>query len=199
MKRESIPLVLSSLFAAMIAVGAVFSLPLPPPLLPVTLAVFFCLLAGLVLGPRWGLASVATYLLLGSVGLPVFANGSGGLGQFAGPSGGFLAGYAAAALVAGLLADRREWRFWRNALAALAGVAALYAIGLPRFRAVLDARPDKDVSMAAAFAMMAPYLIGDVVKALAAAGLARALKPLLINYLPPANRASATRQRARGR
>ncbi len=186
MRREPFKLVLSALFTAMIAVGAVFSLPLPPPLLPVTLAVFFCLLAGLVLGPRWGLASVATYLLLGSAGLPVFANGSGGLGQFAGPSGGFLAAYAAAALVAGLLADRREWRLWRNALAALAGVAALYAIGLPRFRAVLDARPDKDVSMVAAFVMMAPYLVGDVVKALAAAALARALRPLLRNYLPAA-------------
>ncbi|MBU0927238.1 MAG: biotin transporter BioY [Spirochaetes bacterium] len=184
MKRDALRLVLVSLFAAMISVGAVFSLPLPPPLLPVTLAVFFSLLAGLMLGPAWGLAATGLYLALGSVGLPVFANGAGGIGQFAGPSGGFLLGYAAAAAAAGLVADRRSWGFARALLGALAGVAVLYALGLPWFRAVLDARPDKDVSMVTAFLIMAPYLAGDVVKAVAAAALVRALKPLLAQYLP---------------
>lgn len=184
MKRNGFKLVLVSLFAAMIAVGAVFSLPLPPPLVPVTLAVFFSLLAGLTLGPRWGLAATGLYLALGSIGLPVFANGSGGIGQFASSTGGFLLGYAAAALVAGLIADRRSWGFGRALAGALGGVVALYAIGLPWFRAVLDANPAKDVSMLAAFLIMAPYLAGDVVKAVAAAALIRALKPLLNEYLP---------------
>lgn len=184
MKHDGFRLVLVSLFAAMIAVGAIFSLPLPPPLPPLTLAVFFSLLAGLVLGPLWGLAATGLYLALGAVGLPVFANGAGGLGQFAGPTGGFLLGYAAAAFVAGLLADRRSWRFGRALAGALAGIVVLYAIGVPWFRAVLDARPDRDVSMLAAFVMMAPYLAGDVLKALAAAALIKALKPLLVNYLP---------------
>jgi len=184
LKHDGFRLVLVSLFAAMIAVGAIFSLPLPPPLPPLTLAVFFSLLAGLVLGPLWGLAATGLYLALGAVGLPVFANGAGGLGQFAGPTGGFLLGYAAAAFVAGLLADRRSWRFGRALAGALAGIVVLYAIGVPWFRAVLDARPDRDVSMLAAFVMMAPYLAGDVLKALAAAALIKALKPLLVNYLP---------------
>lgn len=184
MKHDGFRLVLVSLFAAMIAVGAIFSLPLPPPLPPLTLAVFFSLLAGLVLGPLWGLAATGLYLALGAVGLPVFANGAGGLGQFAGPTGGFLLGYAAAAFVAGLLADRRSWRFGRALAGALAGIVVLYAIGVPWFRAVLDARPDRDVSMLAAFVMMAPYLAGDVLKSLAAAALIKALKPLLVNYLP---------------
>jgi len=184
MKRDAYRLVLVSLFAAMISVGAVFSLPLPPPLPPLTLAVFFSLLSGLVLGPLWGLAATGLYLALGSVGLPVFANGAGGLGQFAGPTGGFLLGYAAAAVVAGAIADRRTWGFARASVGAIAGVVALYAIGLPWFRAVLDARPDKDVSMLAAFLIMAPYLAGDIVKAVAAAALVKALKPLLRNYLP---------------
>ena len=105
--------VLSSLFTAMIAAGAIFSLPLPPPLPPVTLAVFFALLAGLVAGPVWGGASVGLYLFLGSIGLPVFANGSGGLGHFAGPTGGFLIGYLGAACVAGFVADRRNWKIGR--------------------------------------------------------------------------------------
>lgn len=184
MKRDGFRIVLVSLIAAMISVGAVFSLPLPPPLLPVTLAVFFALLGGLLLGPVWGLAATGLYLGLGAVGLPVFANGAGGAGQFAGPTGGFLIGYAAAAFVTGLIADRRSWRFGRAVAGTIAGVAVLYAIGLPWFRAVLDARPDRDVSMLAAFTIMLPYLVGDLVKAVAAAALVKALRPLLQNYLP---------------
>jgi biotin transport system substrate-specific component len=197
MKRNGFRVVLVSLFAAMISVGAVFSLPLPPPLVPVTLAVFFSLLAGLMLGPRWGLAATGLYLALGSIGLPVFANGSGGIGQLASSTGGFLLGYAAAALVAGLIADRRSWGFGRALAGALGGVFALYAIGLPWFRAVLDANPDKDVSMLAAFLIMAPYLVGDVVKAVAAAALVRALKPLLAEYLPENSSSSVPRPKKR--
>ncbi len=197
MKLRGFRLVLVSLFAALIAVGALFSLPLPPPFPPVTLAVFFSLLAGLVLGPLGGLASTGLYLGLGAVGLPVFANGAGGLGQFAGATGGFLFGYAAAACVAGLLTDRRSWSFWRALAASLAAIVALYAIGLPWFRAVLDARPDKDLSMSAAFVIMAPYLVGDIVKAVAAAALVRALSPLLRNYLPAEAKAAAARDRTR--
>lgn len=177
-------LVLSSLFTALIAAGAIFSVPLPPPLPPITLAVFFAILAGLVAGPVWGSAAAGLYLFLGSIGLPVFANGSGGLGHFAGPTGGFLAGYLGAAFVAGLVADRRKWTFFRAALGALAGVAILYIIGLPWFRMVMDARPDRTLSLGAAFLIMLPYLAGDLVKALAAASLVCALKPLLVNYLP---------------
>ncbi|MDX9898527.1 MAG: biotin transporter BioY [Spirochaetia bacterium] len=191
LSRNALRIVLVSLFAAMIAVGAVFSLPLPPPLLPVTLAVFFCLLAGLILGPLWGLATTGLYLALGSVGLPVFANGAGGLGQFAGPTGGFLLGYAVAAFFSGLIADRRTWGFLRAVLGALAGVVVLYAIGLPWFRAVLDSNPEKNVSMLAAFIIMAPYLAGDVIKALAAAALVKALAPLLRNYLPAGDKKTA--------
>lgn len=177
-------LVLSSLFTALIGAGAIFSLPLPPPLPPVTLAVFFALLAGLVAGPVWGSAAVGLYLFLGSIGLPVFANGSGGLGHFAGPTGGFLVGYLGLACVAGLVADRRNWTFSRALIGAIAGVAILYVLGLPWFRAVMDARPDRSMTIGAAFLIMLPYLIGDLVKAFAAASLVRALKPLLANYLP---------------
>lgn len=177
-------LVLAALLAALAAAGAVFSIPLPPPLPPITLAVFFALVAGLLLGPLWGSSSLGLYLLVGSLGLPVFANASGGIGHFAGPTGGFLLGYVAAALCAGLLADRRQWSFPRALAAALAGVGALYLIGLPWFRAVLDARPDRELSLWAAFMIMLPYLIGDIVKAAAAAALVRALKPLLMNLLP---------------
>lgn len=188
MNPKAFKLTLCALLAALVAAGSLFSLPLPPPLPPVTLAVFFALLAGALLGPLWGGASLGLYLLLGAVGLPVFANGSGGIGHFATPTGGFLLGYLAAAVTAGLLSDRKSWSFGRNLLAALAGVIALYAVGLPWFRSVIDARPDRDMTMLAALGVMAPYLAGDAIKAIAVAGLLRALKPILVNRLSsPAN------------
>lgn len=179
MKSGALRVVSAALFAALISAGAVFSIPLPPPLPPFSPAVFFVLLAGLLLGPAVGSAAVGVYLLLGSLGLPVFANGAGGLGHFFTPTGGFLIGYLAAAAASGALADRRAWSFPRSLLAAAAGVLALYAIGLPWLQRALSARV---ATLGAAAALMAPYFAGDLAKAAAAALLTRALKPLLGRY-----------------
>ena len=169
--------------AALVAVGSVFSIPVPL-LPPVTLAVFFALLSGLLLGPLWGGAALVLYLLMGSLGLPVFANAAGGFGHFKTPTGGFLLGYLGAAVTAGLLADRRSWSFSRALMAGLAGVIILYLIGLPWFRSGLSVKKGTDISILSAFLMMAPYLAGDAIKAMVAAALIRGLKPLLINYFP---------------
>jgi biotin transport system substrate-specific component len=182
MNIKVLKLVLMSLFAALIAVGAVFSIPMPPPLPPLTLAVFFALLAGLVLGPLYGGAAAALYLLLGSLGLPVFANGGGGFGYLAGPTGGFLLGYVLAALVAGLVSSQRDFSFPRALAGALAGLLGLYLLGLPWFSQVIATRRGSDASLLAAFMIMWPYLVGDVVKAVLAAVLVRSLRPVLRNY-----------------
>ena len=84
-------MVYASLFAALTAVGAFLALPIGP--VPIVLQNMFVFLAGLLLGSRWGLASVGVYLLAGAVGLPVFAGGLGGLGRLIGPTGGYLIGY----------------------------------------------------------------------------------------------------------
>lgn len=181
MKSPKMNLAASALFAALISAGALFSIPLPPPLPPVSPAVFFVLLSGLILGPAGAGASAGVYLLLGSLGLPVFANGAGGLGHFLGPTGGFLLGYLAAAVTTGVLADRKTWGAGRAFLAAGAGVLALYALGLPWMRRVLAA---KVATLGAAAVLMAPYFIGDLVKAAAAALLLRALKPVLERQFP---------------
>jgi biotin transport system substrate-specific component len=66
-------MVYASLFAALTAAGAFLAIPIGP--VPIVLQNMFVFLAGLLLGPRWGLASVAVYLLAGAFGLPVFAGG----------------------------------------------------------------------------------------------------------------------------
>jgi biotin transport system substrate-specific component len=171
--------VLSALFAALIVAGSYIAIPFAP--VPLVLANFFALLAGLLLGPVYGGAAVLLYLVLGAIGLPVFAGGSGGFGQFASPTGGFLVGYLLSAIVAGLVAqgvkeNRKAPGIVRLACAGLLGLVALYALGLPWFQVVLSA---KFTTLWAATLFMAPYLVGDVVKVAAAVILSRSLRPLL--------------------
>ncbi len=68
------PLVYTALFVALISVGAFIAIPIGP--VPIVLQNMFVLLAGLLLGPAWGTACVAVYLLVGLAGLPVFAGGT---------------------------------------------------------------------------------------------------------------------------
>src|SRR4030043_2190183 len=96
-------MVLASLMAAMTAVGAYIHIPIGP--VPILLSTLFVLLAGLLLGSRWGLASMGLYLLVGAIGIPVFAGGKGGLAHFFGPTGGYLLGYVLASWITGFISE----------------------------------------------------------------------------------------------
>ena len=74
---------------------------------PFTLQVPAVVLSGLLLGPRYGALAQAIYLLVGAVGVPVFAEFKGGLGVLLGPTGGYLLSYPIAAAVAGLATTPR--------------------------------------------------------------------------------------------
>src|SRR5207244_10423173 len=88
-------------------------------------------LAGLMLGPGFGAASMVLYLAFGAAGVPVFAPiGLPGIARFAGPTGGYLIAYPVAAAVAGILAQRFPTLLGRW-IAALAGIATLFVGGLP--------------------------------------------------------------------
>ena len=120
------------LFAALMTVGAIIKIVLPLGAFEVTvsLQVFFALLAGFLLGARNGFLSIVVYLIIGLIGVPVFAHG-GGLGYLIKPTFGFLIGFAFAALFAGLLTNReKKPRFSRLIVAALVGEMAYYACGL---------------------------------------------------------------------
>jgi len=166
------PLVYASLFAALTAVGAYLFIPIGP--VPIVLQNMFVFLAGLLLGSRWGLASVAVYLLAGLCGLPVFAGGTGGIGRFFGPTGGFLLGYLPAVFLIGWIAERRPGRMIWDVVAMILGSAALYACGLPWLKVVTGMSFAK-----AAAAGVLPFLIGDALKVTAGALIARAVRPLM--------------------
>ncbi len=87
-----------ALMAAVTAVAAQIAVPIPP--VPFTLQVLAVILSGLLLGPRYGALAQAIYVLVGAVGVPVFAEFSGCMGVVLGPSGGYLVSYPIAAAAA---------------------------------------------------------------------------------------------------
>jgi biotin transport system substrate-specific component len=94
-----------SLFTALIAVLAQISIPLPGGV-PLTLQTFAIPLAGIVLGPKRGTISALLYVLLGAIGIPVFASLTGGFGIILGVTGGFIVSFPIMALFAGFAANR---------------------------------------------------------------------------------------------
>jgi biotin transport system substrate-specific component len=167
------PVVYASLFAALTAAGAYLFVPIGP--VPIVLQNMFVFLAGLLLGGRWGLASVAVYLLAGASGLPVFAGGMGGIGRFAGPTGGFLLGYLPVVFLIGFIAERGHGLLLWDVAAMVLGTAVLYACGVPWLKAVTGMPWAKALTVG-----MYPFLLGDALKIAAAALIARSVRPIMI-------------------
>jgi len=152
-----------ALGALVVALAAQVSVPLPFGV-PMTLSPLAVLVVGGVLGARRGAESLVTYLSLGALGLPVFAQGYSGLVTIIGPTGGYLLAFPLAAALTGWLA--RPGAFTRNALAAAAGVALIHLGGL----SWLTLATGLDMGQAFAGGTL-PFLPGDVVKVLIAAAL----------------------------
>jgi biotin transport system substrate-specific component len=93
-------------FSLLIALSAQVAIPLPFTPVPVTLQTFAILLTGCLLGSGRGALAAAAYVAEGSLGLPFFSGGTAGIAHLFGPTGGYLVGCVAAALIAGLFAER---------------------------------------------------------------------------------------------
>ena len=164
--------VYASLFAALTAAGAFMAIPIGP--VPIVLQNFFVFLTGLLLGTRWGLASVSVYLLAGALGLPVFAGGTGGIGRFVGPTGGYLIGYLPAVWIIGWIAGRGKDRPLFDLFGMICGALTVYLFGVPWLKAITGMAWAKAVSVG-----MIPFLIGDALKIAAAVPVAKALRPMI--------------------
>ncbi len=124
-------MIMAAIFAAALAAVAQFKFYLPGvPNVPVTLQVLVVYVAGLLLGPTWGFVSMLVYVLLGAIGLPVYAGGASGVQVLLGPTGGYLMSYPVAALVIGLMAPpEQNPSRGRMELAMLLGLAIIYLGG----------------------------------------------------------------------
>ncbi|WP_404404758.1 biotin transporter BioY [Jeotgalibacillus malaysiensis] len=124
-------MVLASLFAALMAIGANITSIVPILVVgnvPITLQTVVCLIAGLLLGKKWGPIAMTVYMLIGLAGMPVFAGWGGGLGTLISPTFGFILSYIVVAWIVGLLTEKRQ-SFAMLVTAALLGTAVNYFLG----------------------------------------------------------------------
>jgi len=164
--------VYTSLFVAFIAIGAFIAIPIGP--VPIVLQNMFVLLAAIILGPVWGLACVGIYLLIGLAGLPVFAGGTSGIGKLFGPTGGYLLGYLPCIFVTASISKKLGRKMYSDIIAMVIGSLIIYAAGVPWLKVVTS------MSYTKAFAIgMYPFLIGDTLKIIAAAYIAKSLRPII--------------------
>jgi len=165
-------MVFASLLAALMTAGAYISIPVGP--VPIVLQNMFVFLAGLLLGSRWGLASVGVYLLAGACGLPVFAGGMGGIGRIVGPTGGYLIGYLPAVFIVGYISKKGAARISIDIIAMICGTFVLYACGATWLKILTGMTWSKILAVG-----ILPFLIGDGLKIVAAAAIARAIRPIV--------------------
>jgi biotin transport system substrate-specific component len=184
-RRRSTPtdLALIAAFAALISACAyIGAIPVGGAGVPITLQTFGVMLAGCVLGPVRGFLAVSLYLLLGVIGLPVFAEHSSGMAVFNGASAGYLYAFPIAAALAGFLVkyvagERRTRAIFVFLCSATASVLVIHPMGIAGMKLYFD------VSWREAISYDAPFWIGDLVKttlvALVAAEVHRAFPQLL--------------------
>ena len=159
---------------ALLTVSAKIQIPFWP--VPMTMQTFAVLVIGMAFGPRLGAATVLLYLAEGAAGLPVFAGTPEkglGIAYMAGPTGGYLLGFAVSAFVVGTLAERGWDRGVFTTLAAMGiGTAIIFALGVGWLATLIG--PEKAIEFG-----LVPFLAAAAFKiALAAAVLPLAWQAL---------------------
>ncbi|MDN5321671.1 MAG: biotin transport system substrate-specific component [Clostridia bacterium] len=177
MKLSVRDMVLVAFFAALMAVGAYISKIWPPDIVPFSLLPLLSMLAGVIIGPRLGALSIVVYILVGLIGVPVFASPPyGGFTYILKPTFGFLISFAVGAYIAGLLVHKKEKPGWGTFLSAmLTSTIVMYVIGLPWMYLVFNFYLGKPFTFMQIITMMSLYMGLDLIKALLAAIVGKTL------------------------
>ena len=152
----------AGLFAAVIAVMAQISIPMPLGV-PMTMQTFAITLAAVVLGSKLSAIATLVYLLLGAVGVPVLANFSGGIDKFVGPTGGFLISFPIMAYIIGLGVEHRDAFKGAFPVAVVVGTVVNYIVGVILFVIVAHSTVSVAVS-----ACVLPFIPTAIIKAVLA-------------------------------
>ncbi|ACU53199.1 BioY protein [Acidimicrobium ferrooxidans DSM 10331] len=154
-------------YAAFIGVLAQVAIPLPFTPVPITGQTFAVLLGALALGPGLALAGTALYAAVGLAGVPWFAGATGGLHMVSDPSFGYIVGFMVAAAFVGWLGTRgADRRPLTTIVAMVVGNLAIYAVGVAWLAVALGVSLPRALELG-----MVPFVVGDLVKVLLAAGL----------------------------
>lgn len=170
---------LVGMFTGLTAMGAFISIPLGQ--VPITLQTLFVILSGLILGPKLGAFSQLVYIILGLIGIPIFANFTGGPQYIMMPSFGFIIGFVFTAYIVGKVAYGKEGfnhnRIW---IASFAGTVVIYLFGLPYMYYILNIVMVKNLSFSTIINMgCLLFLPGDLIKLVVASLVAIKVLPII--------------------
>lgn len=175
-KSKTFDMVYMAVFAALMAICSWISIP---AVVPFTLQTFAVFLAVGVLGGRRGSMTVLLYLLLGAIGIPVFAGFQGGIGAILGQSGGYLIGFIFSALVMWAMEKALGKKTWVLALSMVLGLIACYAVGTVWFMLVYT-KSSGAVALATVLGWcVIPFIIPDLAKIALALLLSRRLSRII--------------------
>lgn len=167
-----------SLFTALIAIGAFIKIPIP--VLPFTLQFLFTMLAGLLMGGKLGAISVAMYIMLGLMGLPIFTQG-GGLGYVVMPTFGYLIGFLIGSYVTGKIANMVPNPSYKRLLASnFIGLLIVYGLGMVYYYYISNFYLHTPIGIGALFLYCFILAVpGDIVLCIVAAIIAKRLIPVI--------------------
>ena len=160
-KMKTIDLAYMALGAVLITVCSWISIPTAVPFTMQTFAVFAVL--G-ILGGKRGTISILVYVLLGAVGVPVFAGFSGGFGVIIGPTGGYIVGFLLSGLLYWLFTAKLGTKLYLQIIALCTGLLVLYAFGTAWFLFVYNRTSGAMGLSAALLSCVIPFIIPDLVK-----------------------------------
>lgn len=164
-------LVLIFFFVFLTGVGGLIQFPLPFTQVPITLQTFFVLLAGVYLGRNKGAISQSLYLVLGGIGMPLFAGATYGFIALFGPTGGYLIGFVFVAAFVGQFIRKVEHSYLRTLLLMLVASLLVFIPGVIQLAAYTGFSIKKAIIWG-----FLPFIPGDIIKCAVAAFVVRARK-----------------------
>ena len=165
--RKTVPLIFAALFTAVISAVSQISFLLPTGI-PITFQIFAVALCGYVLGTKWGMASVISYILLGAVGVPVFSFFKGGVQYLFDVTGGFILGFTVLALCCGAVKGRK---IGIKILFGIIGLLVCHTWGVLQFSFVTKTGIIESFVVASL-----PYIIKDIILITTSAFLSKYLE-----------------------
>lgn len=175
---------MGALFVAVLCALAQIAVPLPMGV-PISLGLLGVYLCALLLPPKIGMTVIFVYLLLGLLGVPVYAGFKSGPAALFGRTGGYLIGYLPCGVIIALM-NRRDRGFLWRCLSIFLGLLACYALGTLWFVRLTGFTLGKSLA-----ACVLPFLPGDAVKMLAAAAMTPQLKAALQKAFPSRQKAAS--------
>ena len=172
-RSKTYDIVYIAVFAVIMAICSWISIPAA---VPFTLQTFGVFIAVGVLGGKRGSLSVLVFILLGAIGIPVFANFSGGIGVLAGPTGGYIIGFLFSALLMWAMEKLPGKKSVMQIVSMIAGLIVCYAFGTVWF-VIVYGRMNGPIGFTAALAScVVPFIIPDIIKIALAYFLSRKLR-----------------------